>query len=70
MQQKNNSPQRKYVLAALGTAAVVLGTGYAFLGPGLLPAGESAGVQTVSESVQFIVNQGLGMGIDGTDGEL
>lgn len=70
MQQKNNSPQRKYVLAALGTAAVVLGTGYAFLGPGLLPVGESAGVQTVSKSVQFIVNQGLGMGIDGTDGEL
>lgn len=70
MRRKNKLVRKIYALLALGMAAAISGTVYAGSESGRVPAGKAGGAAggNWTESMEFIVNQGLGMGIDETDG--
>ena len=65
MRRKNNSFREGWTAVIMGLAAA-LGTGCIILGLSLLPVGEAAGGQAVPRMAELVVNQGLGMGLDGS----
>ncbi len=67
MRRKNNSFREKWTAVIMSLAAA-LGTGCIILGLSLLPVGEAAGGQPVPRMAELVVNQGLGIGLDGADG--
>ena len=67
MRRKNNSFREGWTAVIMNLAAA-LGTGCIILGLSLLPVGEAAGGQAVPRTAELVVNQGLGMGLDGSDG--
>lgn len=68
MRQKNREPRKKYALAALGAAVALGGAGSAAFGFVTWTAEEAGTGWSLEESAELITNQGLGMGLDGTDG--